>query len=54
MRILGSYGKPVAEEDKLLFFCQLASQYADELDFTDRYESTSEVEYPLIYLRQNP
>lgn len=49
-----SYGKPVAEEDKLLFFCQLASQYADELDFTDRYESTSEVEYPLIYLRQNP
>ena len=49
-----SYGKSVAEEDKLLFFCQLASQYADELDFTDRYESTSEVEYPLIYLRQNP
>ena len=49
-----SYGKPVAEEDKLLFFCQLASQYADELDFTDHYESTSEVEYPLIYLRQNP
>lgn len=48
-----SYGKPVAEEDKLLFFCQLASQYADELDFTDHYESTSEVEYPLIYLRQN-
>ncbi len=49
-----SYGKPVAEEEKLLYFCQLASQYADELDFTDRYESTPEVEYPLIYLRPHP
>ena len=37
--------------EKLIFFCQLASQYADELRFTDTYEISDEVEYPLIYAK---
>lgn len=43
------YSQPVQENDKMLYFCQIASQYADNLVFTDEYESNSEVEYPLIY-----
>ncbi|MDR0896022.1 MAG: hypothetical protein LBN06_12135 [Prevotellaceae bacterium] len=43
------YRKEVTRNDKLIFFCQLASQYADELRITDRYETSGEVEYPLIY-----
>ena len=43
------YSQPVQENDKVLYFCQIASQYADNLVFTDEYESNSEVEYPLIY-----
>lgn len=36
---------------EIIFFCQLASQYADELRFTDTYEISDEVEYPLIYAK---
>jgi hypothetical protein len=43
------YRKEVTDSEKLVFFCQLASQYADELRITDRYETSGEVEYPLIY-----
>ena len=46
-----SYHKPVSEYEKVLFFCQLASQYADSLEFTERYESTAYVEYPIIYVK---
>ena len=42
------YRKEVTRGEKLIFFCQLASQYADELRFTDTYEISDEVEYPLI------
>lgn len=45
------YRKEVTRNEKLLFFCQLASQYADELHFTDTYETSGEVEYPLIYAK---
>ena len=45
------YRKEVTRGEKLIFFCQLASQYADELHFTDTYEVSGEVEYPLIYSR---
>jgi len=41
----------VTRGEKLIFFCQLASQYADELRFTDTYEISDEVEYPLIYAK---
>lgn len=45
------YRKEVTRREKLLFFCQLASQYADEFRFTDTYETSGEVEYPLIYAK---
>ena len=43
------YCKDVTSEDKLIYFCQLASQYADKLNFTECYEHSGEVEYPIIY-----
>lgn len=46
-----SYHKSVSEYEKVLFFCQIASQYADSLEFTERYESTAYVEYPIIYVK---
>lgn len=45
------FRKEVTRGEKLIFFCQLASRYADELHFTDTYETSGEVEYPLIYSR---
>ena len=45
------YRKEVTRGEKLIFFYQLASQYADELRFTDTYEISDEVEYPLIYAK---
>lgn len=45
------YRKEVERGDKLIFFCQLASQYTDKLRFTDVYETSDEVEYPLIYAK---
>lgn len=45
------FRKEVTRGEKLIFFSQLASQYADELHFTDTYETSGEVEYPLIYSR---
>jgi len=45
------YRKEVSRGDKLIYFCQLASQYAEELNFTDDYECSDEVEYPLIYAK---
>lgn len=35
-------------EDKLICFCQLASQYADQLQFTDEYHTDGNIEYPVI------
>ena len=45
------YRKEVTRGEKLIFFCQLASLYADELRFTDIYDVSDEVEYPLIYAK---
>lgn len=44
-----SYKKAVNTEDKLVFFCQIASEYAEDLNFSDRYESKGRVEYPLVF-----
>ena len=46
-----SFSKPVGTGERILYFCQIASMFSDMLDFTDRYESTSDVEYPIVYLR---
>ena len=46
-----SWRRETSDEDRLVYFCQLASQYADRLDITDRYEQWHDVEYPLIYFK---
>ena len=45
------FRKEVSRGDKLIYFCQLASQYADELNFMESYECSGDVEYPLIYVK---
>lgn len=45
------YRMEVSRDQKLIYFCQLASQYADELLFTEQYQTTGDVEYPLIYAK---
>lgn len=44
-----NYRKKVTDNEKLLYFCQIASQYSNELEFTDEYNSTEDVVYPIIY-----
>lgn len=44
-----NYHKNLSTDNRILFFCQIASQYADVLNFTDTYETSYGVEYPLIY-----
>lgn len=44
-----NYHKDLNTDFKILYFCQIASQYADELNFTDTYETSYGVEYPVIY-----
>lgn len=37
------------EEAKLVLFCQIATQYLDELQVGDEYRQQGEIEYPIIY-----
>ena len=41
--------KDLSVDCKILYFCQIASQYADNLNFTDVYETSYGVEYPVVY-----
>ena len=47
------FRRPIDKTQRILFFCQIASQYTDNLDFTTTYETTDNVEYPLIYFQNN-
>lgn len=42
------YDKEQGREDRLVYFCQIASQYVDQLNFTGRYAEADGVEYPVI------
>jgi len=44
-----NYHKPTAREEKLVLFCQIASQYLPELRITAATATDTDVEYPLIY-----
>ncbi len=44
-----NYKIPTDLERRLVLFCQIASQFLDELDVKDRYKSDNGIEYPLIY-----
>ena len=46
-----SYPYPIDLEGKLVLFCQLVSQFSDELEITDKYTVAEGFEYPLIYPR---
>ena len=39
------------DEERLVYFCQLVSQYADELNITDKYERWGDIEYPVIRVK---
>lgn len=41
--------KPLEREDRLVLFCQVASQFLPEMKITDRTAIDSDIEYPLIY-----
>lgn len=43
------YIKPMNDEEKLVLFCQIASQYFDELKIEPEYRQYQTIEYPLIY-----
>ena len=49
----GNYRKKMDEEEKLVLFCQIATQYLDELNVEDNYQTMGNIEYPLIYSKQN-
>ncbi|MGL5690845.1 MAG: hypothetical protein ACRDD8_08495 [Bacteroidales bacterium] len=46
-----AYRKEVTLEEKLVYFCQLVSLYADQLRITDQYECFEHIEYPLVYAK---
>ena len=46
-----SYPYPIDLEGKLVLFCQIVSQFSDELEITDKYTVAEGFEYPLIYPR---
>ena len=43
------YHIPVDNEAKLVLFCQIATQYLDELQVSDDYRQFGTIEYPVIY-----
>lgn len=43
------FDQPMSEGDKLSIFCQMASQFADQLRFTEQTGQYGQIEYPLIY-----
>lgn len=49
----GNYRKSMDEEEKLVLFCQIATQYLDELAVEDNYQTMGNIEYLLIYSKQN-
>lgn len=42
------YTKPMTEEEKLVVFCQIATQYLDELIVSDEFRMHDGTEYPII------
>lgn len=44
-----NYRMPMNEEAKLVVFCQIATQYLDELQIENEYRRFNDIVYPLIY-----
>lgn len=43
------YRKQMADEEKLVLFCQIAAQYHDELVISEEYGQHGNIEFPFIY-----
>lgn len=43
------YRKQMADEEKLVLFCQIAAQYHDELVISEKYGRHGNIEFPFIY-----
>ena len=43
------YRKQMADEEKLVLFCQIATQYHDELVISEEYGRHGNIEFPFIY-----
>lgn len=43
------YRIPIDDEAKLVLFCQIATQYLDEMHVNEEYRQYGEIEYPIIY-----
>jgi hypothetical protein len=43
------YSIPMDDEARLVLFCQIATQYLDELRIDDEYRQQGDIEYPVIY-----
>ena len=43
------YRKKMADEEKLVLFCQIAAQYHDELVISEEYGRHGNIEFPFIY-----
>ena len=46
-----NYRKEMSDEDILVLFCQIASQYLDELDISGELRTYKDIEFPMIYSR---
>lgn len=46
-----NYRKEMSDEEILVLFCQIASQYLDELDISEEFRTYKDIEYPMIYSR---
>lgn len=46
-----AYHIPMDREAKLVLFCQIATQYLDELTVSEEYRCAGVIEYPIIYPR---
>ena len=45
------YGRKHNREDRLVYFCQIASQYVDQLNFTGKFADADGIEYPVIFAK---
>lgn len=45
------YHTPVSDDTRIILFCQIASIFSDSLNFTDEYERSGGIEYPIVNVR---
>lgn len=45
------YHNNVADNDKVIYFCQIASLFSQNLEFTGSYETLGDIEYPIVNIK---